>query len=232
MLAATLGSDEATVRTCLRMLLDRGILTEQSPEAEQAAIVQALQGHDPAAALDRYRRARMEGSHPYWAVEAPHTLTEANRLHRRLDILLLGDCDVQMETDFLRREAGRRGIDLRAAASFAADTELARDRHHDAIIIGALQARHAIVVGDPEHHDGDPARVYVQAVTSHGDEAAGPDRGADPDRRPAGTHGAAAGFRGSRRPQPPQPIPSDKSGAGAGGGNVSPMFTWLTSPPP
>jgi FkbH-like protein len=166
MLAATLGSDEATVRTCLRMLLDRGILTEQSPEAEQAAIVQALQGHDPAAALDRYRRTHMEGSHPYWAVEAPQTLTEASHLHRRLDILLLGDCDVQMETDFLRREAGRRGIDLRAAASFAADTELARDRHHDAIIIGALQARHAIVVGDPEHHDGDPARVYVQAVTA------------------------------------------------------------------
>ena len=100
-LIATFGANEATIRSCLNMLLDRGILTEQLPEAEKAAIVQDLQGHDPTAALDRYRRTRMEGSHPYWAVEAPHTLTEANRLHRRLDILLLGDCDVQMEADFL-----------------------------------------------------------------------------------------------------------------------------------
>ena len=165
-LAATFAADETTLRACLNMLLDRGILTEQAPEVEQATIVQTLQGHDPTAALDRYRRTRMEGSHPYWAVEAPHTLTEAGPLHRRLDILLLGDCDVQMETDFLRREAARRGFDLRAAASFSADTELARDRHHDAIIIGALQARHAIVIGDPEHHDGDPARVYIQAITT------------------------------------------------------------------
>ena len=108
-LAATLGFDEAIIRTCLDMLLDRGILTEQPPEAEQATIVQDFQGRDPAVALDRYRRTRMEGSHPYWAIEAPHTLTEASLLHGRLDILLFGDCDVQMETDFLRREAGRRG---------------------------------------------------------------------------------------------------------------------------
>jgi FkbH-like protein len=165
-LATALRCDEATIGSCVRLLLDRGVLTEQPPEAEAAAIVRDLQGHDPAVALDRYRRARMEGSHPYWAVEAPHTLTEGNGLHRRLDILLLGDCDVQMETGFLRREAGRRGIDLRAAASFSADIELARDHEHDAIIIGALQARHAIVLGDPEHHEGDPARVYVQSITA------------------------------------------------------------------
>jgi FkbH-like protein len=165
-LARTLGCDQATIGTCLRLLLDRGVLTDQPPEAEAAAIVRDLQGHDPAVALDRYRRARMEGPHPYWAVEAPHTLTEANGLHRRLDILLLGDCDVQMETGFLRREAGRRGIDLRAAASFSADIELARDHKHDAIIIGALQARHAVVLGDPEHHDGDPAQVYVRSITA------------------------------------------------------------------
>ena len=164
-LTAALGADAATIRGCVDTLRDRGILTEQSAEAEQDSVRETLQGHDPIAALDRYRRGRMEGAHPYWAVEAPHTLEEARTLHRRLDILLLGDCDVQMETDFLRREAARRGIDLRAAASFAADIELARDRHHDAIIIGALQARHAIVLGDAGHHDGDPSLVYVQAVT-------------------------------------------------------------------
>lgn len=163
-LTDTFGSDETTVRACVDMLVERGILTETSAEAEQAAMAANLRSRDPAAALDRFRRTTMEGSHDYWAVEAPRALDEAAGLRRRLDILLLGDCDVQMETDFLRREAAGRGIDLRAAASFAADTELARDRHHDAIVIGALQARHAIVLGDPGHHQGDPARVYIQAV--------------------------------------------------------------------
>ncbi len=166
-LAELLGADELTVRTCAQLLLERGLLTDQTEPAELRAMTQALtetHGRDPAAQLDHYRRGLMEGAHPYWAVEAPHTLDEAVRLHRRIDVLLLGDCDVQMEADFLRQEAARRGIDLRAAASFAADTGLAGERRHDAVVIGALQARHAIILGDPEHHDGDPAQVYVASV--------------------------------------------------------------------
>src|SRR5271166_981566 len=152
-LAGAFNADEATVRACALMLLERGILSDQTAEAEREAARQALQGRDPNALLDRYRRTRMEGSHPYWTVEAPRPLDAAAGLKQRLDVLLLGDCDVQMEADFLRREAADRGIDLRAAASFASDVELARDRRHDAIIIGALQARHAVAIGDPEHHD-------------------------------------------------------------------------------
>jgi FkbH-like protein len=166
-LEAALGSDAATIRACAAMLLDRGILTDRTPEEETADTVSTLadtHGRDPAALLDHYRRTHMEGAHPYWSVEAPHTLDDPRRLRRRVDILLFGDCDIQMETDFLRQEAARRGIDLRAAASFAADTGLAAERTHDAIVIGALQARHAIVAGNPEHHRGDPALVYVEAV--------------------------------------------------------------------
>ncbi|WP_428488359.1 HAD-IIIC family phosphatase [Rhodopila sp.] len=166
-LAEALGSDPATVRACALMLLERGILSDLTAEQEHQAttrVMTGVHGRDPTAELDRYRRSHMEGAHPYWAVEAPHALAGATGLRRRLDVLLLGDCDVQMEADFLRREAARRGVDLRAAASFASDIELARERRHDAIIIGALQARHAIVLGDPEHHNGDPARVYVEAV--------------------------------------------------------------------
>ncbi len=166
-LAAALGSDQAAVRACVNMLVDQGILTASPAEAEAtetAAQLAPTHGRDPAALLDQYRRGRMQGSDPYWAVEAPRSLHEAQDLRRRVDILLLGDCDVQMESDFLRQEAARRGIDLRAAASFAADTALAAERPHDAILIGALQARHAIVIGDPEHHAGDPSRVYVEAV--------------------------------------------------------------------
>ena len=166
-LAAELGHDQATVRACTLMLLDRGVLTDHSAEDERAAIAReltALHGRDPAEALDRYRRAHAEGSHPYWSVQAPRGIDEAGRLQRRLDLLLFGDCDVQMETDFLRREAVGRGIDLRVVASFIDDLRLAGERRHDAIVVGALPARHAIVLGDARHHGGDPARVYLDAA--------------------------------------------------------------------
>lgn len=168
-LRESFGSDAATIRACVAMLVERGILSDQSPDAERHAITQALlpvHDRDPAAQLDRLRRASMEGSDPYWAVQAPHAIGDAQGLRRRIDVLLLGDCDVQMETDFLRREAAGRGVDLRAAASFANDIVLAGERAHDVIIIGALQARHAIVLGDADHHNGDPARVYVDAIES------------------------------------------------------------------
>ncbi len=166
-MATILGAGEEAVRACIADLNERGLLTKHDPQAEAAAMAHALAdgpGRDPGDILDRYRRTRMEGAHPYWAVEAPRALTDAGPIRHRTDILLLGDCDLQMEADFLRREGERRGIGLRVAASFPADTALAGERPHDAIVIGALQARHAIVAGDPEHHGGDPARVYVADV--------------------------------------------------------------------
>ena len=66
----------------------------------------------------------------------------------RIDVLLFGDCDVQMEADFLRREAAARGIDLRIAASFPDDLRLAGEHSHDAILIGALRERFAISRSD------------------------------------------------------------------------------------
>ncbi len=149
------------------MLLDRGILTDRSPEEEHNAVARELlpvHGRDPTELLDRYRRASLEGSHPYWAVDQPRGLDDAVGLRHRRDVLMFGDCDVQMETDFLRREAATRGIDLRVAASFSGDVGLAREWRHDAVIIGALQARHAIILGEPRHHNGDPAQVYVETM--------------------------------------------------------------------
>jgi hypothetical protein len=168
-LAASLQQDQATIQSCALMLLGRGILSAETAEQERAGLTQELasvHGRDPAILLDRYRRARSEGSHPYWTITAPQAIGEARGLRRRLDVLLFGDCDVHMETDFLRCEAARRGMDLRVAASFPNDVALAGERRHDAIVIGALPARHAIVLGEPRHHDGDPARVYVEAVNS------------------------------------------------------------------
>ena len=166
-LAATLGFEEPAVQACIASLLERGLLTSRSAEAERADVQQdlaAVHGRDPTVLLDRYRRANAEGSHPYWAVAVPQGIEAACSPLQRIDVLLFGDCDVQIETDFLRQEAKRRGVDLRVAAAFANDFDLARERRHDLVVVGALQARHAIALGEPAHHGGDVTRVYVDAA--------------------------------------------------------------------
>ena len=118
-----LDCDAATLRACILMLLERGILSDQNAGRNAATRreLTALHGRDPTAQLDHYRRARMEGP-IRTGPSRPRGRRRGAGLHRRLDVLLLGDCDVQMETDFLRREAARAGIDLRAAASFPAES--------------------------------------------------------------------------------------------------------------
>jgi FkbH-like protein len=167
-LAAAFPYPPETLRACADLLLAQGILTEQTAEQEAAEVARelsAVHGRDPTEQLDRWRRAAAEGSHPYWSVTAPRGIAAPAAMRHRVDALLFGDCDVQMETDFLRREAAARGIDLHVAAAFADDAALAGERRHDVVIVGALQARHAITLGEPRHHDdGDPARVYVDAA--------------------------------------------------------------------
>ena len=63
---------------------------------------------------------------------------------QRVEVLLFGDCDIQMEADFLRREASESGIDLRVSATFPDDVRFAAEHKHDAIFVGALRARHCM----------------------------------------------------------------------------------------
>jgi hypothetical protein len=89
-LEAALDADATTIGACATALLDRGILTTRTHAEETVDAINALadaHGRDPADLLDQYRRKQMEGAHPYWSVEAPHALEEANHLHRRIDIL-------------------------------------------------------------------------------------------------------------------------------------------------
>jgi FkbH-like protein len=170
-LQAILPAGADAIRGCLSTLTQCGLLTEQAEAEEIAKVTGELSptyGRDPAALLDRYRRANMDGAHPYWTVEAPYALSDTaaprragSAPARRLDVLVLGECEAHMETGFLRQEASRRGIDLHIAASFPSDTDLPADRKHDAIVIGALRSRHAVVLGEAEDHGGDPARVYA-----------------------------------------------------------------------
>ncbi len=126
-------------------LLERGILTEKTPDEELAATateLSATHGRDPADMLERYRRSIKEGVDSYWAAESAHTLTDIGAVRKRVDALLFGDCDIQMEASFLQKEAAERGIDLRVSATFPDDVRFAGEHKHDIIFIGALRTRH------------------------------------------------------------------------------------------
>jgi FkbH-like protein len=164
-LRETLTIDADTLAGCLASLMERGVLTADD-EAQEAAAVAAklaeLHGRDPGEALDQLRREASEGSNPYWSVTAALKAEDLGgaKAHR-WDVLLFGDCDLQMEADFLRREAARRDVDLRVAASFPDDLRLAGEKPHQAIFIGALRARHLVAKGSAADHGGDPAAVYI-----------------------------------------------------------------------
>ena len=141
------GLREAIERTVTE-LTSRRILTEMTPEDELAAIgaeLSAKHGRNPAEMLENYRRKLKEGGSSYWAVGASYGIEDFGATRRRVDAVLFGDCDIQMEADFLRREAARRGIDLHVAATFSDDIRFAAEHKHDVIFVGALRTRHLVV---------------------------------------------------------------------------------------
>jgi FkbH-like protein len=141
------GLREAIERTVME-LKSRRILTEMTPEDELAAIgveLSAKHGRNPEEMLENYRRKSKEGAAAYWAVGASYGIEDLGGTLRRVDAVLLGDCDIQMEADFLRREAARRGIDLHVAAAFSDDIRFAAEHKHDVIFVGALRTRHLVV---------------------------------------------------------------------------------------
>jgi FkbH-like protein len=146
-------------------LLSRQILTEKTPEEELAAIgaeLSSKHGRDPAEMLEHYRRELKEGVASYWSVGAAYGLDDLGATGKRVDAILFGDCDIQMEADFLRREAARRGIDLHVSATFPDDIRFAGEHKHDVIFIGALRARHLVA----EDIDGfNPHAAYIGHTT-------------------------------------------------------------------
>lgn len=159
------GFDGETLAGALAALMERGLLTDKSPEdeaADFAARLSDLHGRDPGEMLDRLRQTSREGVEPYWSVARALGAAElGRRLEHRLDVLLFGDCELQMEADFLREEGARRGVDVRVAASFPDDLGLAAERAHEAILIGALRSRRMVAHGAPADHGGDPAAIYL-----------------------------------------------------------------------
>jgi FkbH-like protein len=153
--------DEILAAT-VNALRERDLLTEKSGEEELAGIAQKLaptHGRDPEELLDRYRRELKEGTRDYWTVKTSQTIQDVGIAKPRLDLILFGDCDVHMEADFLRREADRRGYDLRVAATSPDDFAFAAEHRHDAVLIGALHARHFITM-EPMP-GGEPHEIYI-----------------------------------------------------------------------
>ena len=160
-LQALVGRGVDAILSVLHALTERGVLTHQGPEAELAAITASF-GRDPEAMLERYRLRAREGAHEYWATGRARGLDELAASSRRVDVVLIGDCDIQMEAEFLRNEAARRGIDLRVAATFPDDLALIDERPHDAVLIGALRSRH-LIAGEPEGDDPPFAPFVAEA---------------------------------------------------------------------
>ena len=159
--------DRAALSDCIESLVQRGILVEQDAENELAAVTDKLSatyGRDPLALLDNYRRAMKEGGESYWSAGSAYGLSDFAGNRRRVDAVLFGDCDIQMEADFLRREAAGRGIDLRVAAGFPDDFNLVSEHKHDVVIVGALRARHSLTTAASP--DG-PAHAGFIAEASH-----------------------------------------------------------------
>ena len=154
--------EDEIIAGTINALRERELLTDKSAEEELAEIARKLGptfGRDPEGLLDRYRRELKEGTNDYWAVATSQAAVGIGRERPRLDLILLGDCDIHMEADFLRREAERRGYDLRVAATAPDDFAFAAEHRHDAILIGALHARHFITM--PEQAGGEPHEIYI-----------------------------------------------------------------------
>ena len=161
----TAGLSEAIERTVME-LKSRQILTGMTAEEELAASGEELSvkhGRDPTEMLESYRRKPKDGADSYWAVGASYGLEDFSGARKRIDAVLFGDCDIQMEADFLRKEAATRGIDLHVAATFPDDLRFASEHKHDVIFVGALRARH--LVAEDLGEGLNPHAPYVAHVT-------------------------------------------------------------------
>jgi FkbH-like protein len=159
--------DDQILAGTVSALRERGLLTDKSAEEELTEITTRLgptHGRDPEQLLDRHRRELKEGTRDYWTVKTSQTIQDVGTTKPRLDLILFGDCDVHMEADFLRREADRRGYDLRVAATAPDDFAFAAEHRHDAVLIGALHARHFITMAPQA--GGEPHEIYIAQASN------------------------------------------------------------------
>ena len=163
-LPAQLGCTPDTITACAAVLIERGILSRVSAAEETEQYKQRFAdsyGRDPVELVNQYQRERSEGAHEYWAVGTPRTLDDFAHDYPIFRVALLGDCDLQVEVEFLRTEARKCRLDLRVVTAFQDDNRLLLEARHDVVIVGALKSRHFIAMGTAEDHAGDPAKIFL-----------------------------------------------------------------------
>jgi FkbH-like protein len=163
-LSQRLGHSPQVLAGCIAALLERGFLTDKTTEEEASEIAAQLAqtgARDPGEMLDAFRSDRREGAADYWSMAATKRLEHFGPMRKRVDVVLLADCDLQMEAEFLTLEGAARGIDLRIRASFPDDVRAVSEYRHDAILVGALRSRGVIAAGPASDPDGDPSRAYI-----------------------------------------------------------------------
>jgi FkbH-like protein len=160
--------DAEVLVKCLAALHEATLITHLTPEEELAEAAERLSerhGREPSDLLDMYRRALKEGGDPAWATGVAKSVDDFARAPLpALEVLMFGDCDLQMEADFLRREGQARGFDLRVAVTFPDDSRFAGERTANALIVGALRSRRTIFEsGDLQDSDAPHSRYIAEA---------------------------------------------------------------------
>lgn len=138
------GGEARAPLAAISSLLAQAVLFAGTPDAEREKFVVMLSqwyGRDPEAA--RLASLRLSAKQaPRFAAPAARGLDGFSAAGRRLDVVMVGLCDVQIEMDVLRAEAQALGIDLHAQATFESTVDTLQETPHDAVIVGALGARH------------------------------------------------------------------------------------------
>lgn len=157
-LAGNTGLEPEVLNGAIAALLERQVLvtSPEASEGEARALLHAY-ARDP---VSQATADRELDRGDYWAVRharRPGDLAAGSRQQRRLHVLLVGDCDVHLEADFLEAEALARSIALSVTTGGVEQA----GGEFDAIIVGALPARRTVALGSVSDHAGDPAGLYL-----------------------------------------------------------------------
>jgi FkbH-like protein len=115
--------------------------THDEERTQYLAVLSQWYGRDPETARQAARRFTSQAV-PRFAAPVARDLDSFVPAGRRLDVVMVGLCDVQIEMDVLRETAREFGIDLHPVATFETTLDVLRDGGHHAVIVGSLGARH------------------------------------------------------------------------------------------
>lgn len=138
-------SPEAALHAVSSLLENRFLWAGTKDEERRrfAGLLSQWYGRDP----DEARRAdaRWRLHHlPRFSAPVARGLESFVPLARRLHLVLVGLCEMQIGLDVLREEARRVGLDLHLVPTFESSLEVLADTPHDAVVLGPLGERHGL----------------------------------------------------------------------------------------